>query len=1019
MARTHGMAEDVRVGSKLDVWRGRATVTAVGLSKGDLALNAAGRIVTKTNTFESRSQTAIAPISRANDDRVRRFLQVKLSRKVILLIVSIVAILQLAFACVGFQTWRQTERSKILLRQTATAGATTWSQSLTLDPQPMTWGENPPFNLRPLPSLAAKESKRHQCSASSWVHSTNSLPVYTRDKDVPTAHFNDSSFAQTLSLPELLTELVDNPNGERRYSIRFLHPPQFCEYSDIRVGGSLLTPHRTEFGILTLFRHALLAGDVVADCNGQVIPAGLNRPDRPAHLQWNRAKFRLPASATEYTSAAGLGGAHASSTHASSARRFSRGFVFSYPRDSNYQMYMAVQLSRWWFFNALMDAGWLGRTGDGSLAIVLSGSAGGSGEIYHPGGGNSSKLFIAETAGLMLADAAENLGVSSLKGVELVLQNGPLFFDELWIPGIVFDNFEQCMMKGASIWTVPMALRRMAREHYRSLIADGRESNERQRWLSQLAGNTRFFLSRQDAAALHLDGENRQLIDSAQLATVLSEFGFQELVMASLNTAEKAYVLGASGPQTAGSTVIVAEHGATVANIVFAPEGSTILILCPPEYDAKCDWFNTWFAGEYLAPLGLHVVVLSGIGVFTRPDDVLETSFTSKGSWRLKDFDKTVNQLLVLAGHAVVQDRPSAAVADKASDKSLGARALTSGEHRTALDVRMEAVPRITGALIFAECADLQTLRTLSYDIKFGDHSLVPMVMETRHGTCNVFSGYFCEQFASGKAANVPIDTPIVSIINAFLTHCREQEPEASCNALDIGANMGTLTSAMLATGATVTAIEPQRDLAQLVWATACVNGWSDRLTMYNNAVTVDAVLPHQEVALGNKEKAGAWGFQPDGSYLDKSMAKTYTSHAVGLEQVVSKLSPLAFVKVDTDALDDPVLRSFLDLIDMGKLTVTTFAVETVSPEVCHAMQSNHGYAMYITVNPHTQFKPLVAWVADGTVKKMHALISGERKFRVTLWKIGVIDLALWRVVLSKDHIRVCNMLMTNQQGVI
>jgi FkbM family methyltransferase len=128
---------------------------------------------------------------------------------------------------------------------------------------------------------------------------------------------------------------------------------------------------------------------------------------------------------------------------------------------------------------------------------------------------------------------------------------------------------------------------------------------------------------------------------------------------------------------------------------------------------------------------------------------------------------------------------------------------------------------------------------------------------------------------------------------------------------MDIGMNLGTMTTNMLKAGARVTSIEPQRDLAQLGWATACLNQWDDRLTLYGNAVTHTAAAAGTVLELGNREKAGEWGFRPDGSHL-KATAKTLQATKVFLEQVVGQTKQWAFVKIDTDAIDDELTASWM-----------------------------------------------------------------------------------------------------------
>ena len=111
----------------------------------------------------------------------------------------------------------------------------------------------------------------------------------------------------------------------------------------------------------------------------------------------------------------------------------------------------------------------------------------------------------------------------------------------------------------------------------------------------------------------------------------------------------------------------------------------------------------------------------------------------------------------------------------------------------------------------------------------------------------------------------------------------------------------------MLSTGATVTAIEPQLDLSQLGWGTACVNGWGDRLTLYNNAVTTVEAEIGAVLALGNKEQDGAWGFRPDGSHGNKKTAKHFIAKKFFLEQVIAGTSSFEFVKVHHRARPFPL----------------------------------------------------------------------------------------------------------------
>jgi hypothetical protein len=62
------------------------------------------------------------------------------------------------------------------------------------------------------------------------------------------------------------------------------------------------------------------------------------------------------------------------------------------------------------------------------------------------------------------------------------------------------------------------------------------------------------------------------------------------------------------------------------------------------------------------------------------------------------------------------------------------------------LAVRMEANFGVTASNRFEDCADLQTLRTLTYDTKLlPAFDTMKRVPETEHGSCNTFLERFAE----------------------------------------------------------------------------------------------------------------------------------------------------------------------------------------------------------------------------------------------------------------------------------
>ena len=76
----------------------------------------------------------------------------------------------------------------------------------------------------------------------------------------------------------------------------------------------------------------IVRGDVLVDCAGPMVHVSANRPDKTIGEQGNRNRFRLPASPKEYSDIAAAPG----------TRRFKYGFIMTYFRDSNYQMFVVI-----------------------------------------------------------------------------------------------------------------------------------------------------------------------------------------------------------------------------------------------------------------------------------------------------------------------------------------------------------------------------------------------------------------------------------------------------------------------------------------------------------------------------------------------------------------------------------------------------------------------------------------------------------------------------------------------------
>ena len=183
--------------------------------------------------------------------------------------------------------------------------------------------------------VAAEMQTAHKCSLNSWAGRGGS-----KDISAPTVRYAPKNSAVAKEQKSLLA-LLANASGEHRYYVK-LAGAQHCTM-----------PNKVslyDMGVLTRFRHAILPGDVTTDCGGPVVHASVNRGDLPLEHTSHTARknFRLAMSSDKY----------ASDTNSATSTRqhFKFGFMMTYVRDTNYQMYMVDCVSRWWCDNLLACA---------------------------------------------------------------------------------------------------------------------------------------------------------------------------------------------------------------------------------------------------------------------------------------------------------------------------------------------------------------------------------------------------------------------------------------------------------------------------------------------------------------------------------------------------------------------------------------------------------------------------------------------------------------------------------------
>lgn len=160
---------------------------------------------------------------------------------------------------------------------------------------------------------------------------------------------------------------------------------------------------------------------------GPVVHVAVNRPDTAPGKIKQRTQFRRPLSPRDYTA----GKEKAVQTQ----QRYRYGFLMTYMRDSNYQMFVVDCLSRWWFMLKLIEADWSKYGGPGpsdTVAIIVSGREGGSTEPNHPSG--SSKRYIPKMINLLARTAPFK--------VQVVPEDSEIYLDNLWVPGAPEANIQ-------------------------------------------------------------------------------------------------------------------------------------------------------------------------------------------------------------------------------------------------------------------------------------------------------------------------------------------------------------------------------------------------------------------------------------------------------------------------------------------------------------------------------------------------------------------------------------------------
>lgn len=220
----------------------------------------------------------------------------------------------------------------------------------------------------------------------------------------------------------------------------------------------------------------------------------------------------------------------------------------------------------------------------------------------------------------------------------------------------------------------------------------------------------------------------------------------------------------------------------------------------------------------------------------------------------------------------------------------------------------------------------------------------IRLVMERIPGRCDLYKPYksFCTAMQAGKTFEP--EYHVREVIASFLTGCHARR----CAALDLGANNGWFTAYMLSLGASVTAIEPQPDLARAAAETVELNCWSSR------AQVLAGFLQAHSTAEREVDLVGFKGWRA-GNARGEGSATTGLSSRVPvilLDDLLIRTGTRTFelLKLDADGPEGSWLHRIDHLITSGDVNIKTMVVEghNVSAGILHRMQKTHGYGVYL-----------------------------------------------------------------------
>jgi SAM-dependent methyltransferase len=243
----------------------------------------------------------------------------------------------------------------------------------------------------------------------------------------------------------------------------------------------------------------------------------------------------------------------------------------------------------------------------------------------------------------------------------------------------------------------------------------------------------------------------------------------------------------------------------------------------------------------------------------------------------------------------------------------------------------------------------------------------------------------------------------IMEAIASFLEGCSRRSGTRRCRALDLGANNGWMTAAMLSLGSHVVAVEPSADFARAIHETAALNCWSDRLTIYNSRACVPGVPGSSKCfepelcpdcsGCGGWRWGNIYGHDQNRAKYGRNCSRNFNlPESVGgrdfeelLWEAAGPDGKIDLLKMDADGPEGRWM-SLLERLISGRgdserggrrLRVHSIIVEAshVEPRTMVRFQSSHGYTV-LRLDQHDGRRWLTpegfdAFSANGTIERL------------------------------------------------